>query len=429
MLTPFPKGFLGDIARELSCSVHWEYWVLGFRVAGGECTGGDMVRIIVTVASFILAIYLSLKPRPISNKLKAIVWSIALLIAIGNIYAWVQEQRQQKPFVDALIPDISSTEAFDLIENSFGKELNGYVLTDVIGSSYICVTKPDEIFHRFPEWTLIFRKDQDRLLEFKVSDSRIPDPPSIPSSELSAASDGQIAYYIISKKGFYASTGNTFGKDSGINYAIDIIDHRGRAIIIMQGHGPEDNISETEDGLNSKVLARVQIIGRPTDHVSEYHVIEDIANKRTIYIKKATAPMSPFYASLAPISNWKIDVKRAIEIAIDRGAKGAPPGKEGVGGQPTVRLYDGHIYGLQGAYWKIPYRIAIRPLLIDASSGKLYAVNNEGKYATEWESSLADFPSNNDDDKPGQKAESATSDEEKGAETRAAIHPRINKGT
>lgn len=350
-----------------------------------------MVRIIVNVAAYVLAIYLSIKPKPITTRLKVIVWIIAILITVGNIYVWMHEQQQQKPFVDALIPNISAKGALAFVKDSFAEELRGYDLVDVIGSSYICLNKPDVIFHRFAEWTLIFRKDHDHLLEFKVSDSRIPDPLLIDSSALSKTNDGQIAYYIVSKKGFYDFSGNK-RLGSSINYAVDIIDHKGRTIIILHGRGPEDNISETEDGLNSKVLARVQIIGRPTDHVSEYQVIEDVSNNRTIYVKKAKTPISSFYASLLPIRNWNIDVEKAIEIAMKHGGTSTPPGKEQTGGHPTVRLLDGSIYNMHGIYWTIPYRIKIRPLLIDASSGTLYAVDNAGTYSTNWESSFPDIP-------------------------------------
>jgi hypothetical protein len=348
-----------------------------------------MTRIIINIVSFILAVYLSIKPKPITNRLKAIVWIIVTIITIANIYIGVHEP--PKPFVDALIPNISTKETFNLIKDSYRDELIGYDLVDIIGSSYICLNKPDVIFHRFPEWTFIFRKDIDHLLEFKVSDSRVPNPPSIAASELSEANDGKIAYYIVSKKGFYNFGDNINGIKTDMNYAIDIIDHKGRAIIIIQGRGPDDDISETEDGINSKVLARVQIVGRPTDNVYKYIEVYNFEKKSTLYIKKAESSITKFYASITPIINWNIDAERAIDIAINLGAKSVPPGKERVGGHPTVRLYDGRIFNLQGTYWKIPYTIAMRPLLIDSSSGKVYAVNNDGKYSTEWESSFPDI--------------------------------------
>lgn len=342
-----------------------------------------MIGIIVNVASFILAVYLSRK-RP--RKVKAIIWTITALITTGNIYIYVNEHKQQKPFVDALIPHITSLEAFDFIKSSFSEDFKNNDLIDVVGSSYICLNKPDIIFHRFPEWLFIFRnRINKQLLEFKVSDSRLPDPPPFEDAEMARIKEGQIAYYIVSKKGFYDFSGKRVAPDSDINYAVDIIDQEGKTLIILQGRGPVDNINEVEDGINSRVLARVQISGRPTDRVAEYKVIEDINKKRSIFIKKVKLESNQFYDSLAPITNWKIDADKAIEIAIKKGAKGSPPGKERVGGHPTTRLCSGSMHNLQGSFWKIPYRIDIRPLLVDASTGELYAVNNSGNYSTKWE--------------------------------------------
>lgn len=346
-----------------------------------------MIGIIVNIVSFILAVYLSIGDRP--KKVKAIIWTITIFITIGNIYVLMNEQRQQKPYVDALIPHISSLEAFDLVKRSVGDDLKDYDLIDVVGSSYICLNKPELIFHRFPEWLFVFRNRVDnQLLEFKVSDSRLPDPPLIKASELDRVNEGQIAYYIVSKKGFYDFYRTRVAPDSDINYALDILDQEGKTLIILHGRGPIDDINEVEDGINSQVLARVQAIGRPTDRVTEYKVIEDMNKKRTIFIKNAKFVANQFHASLASIKNWKIDAEKAIEIAVKKGAKGAAPGKELVGGHPIVRLYNGVIRNLQGSYWKIPYRIDIRPLLVDASTSQLYAVNNEGNYSTKWEKSF-----------------------------------------
>lgn len=346
-----------------------------------------IIRIIVNVTSLLLAVYLSIGAR--SRIIKVIIWTITLLITAGNIYISVNEQKQQTPFVDALIPHIASLEAFDFIKSSFSEDIKNSDLIDVVGSSYICLNKPDIIFHRFPEWLFVFRNRIDKqLLEFKVSDSRLPDPPLFKDNEVEKINEGQIAYYIVSKKGFYDFSGKRVAPDSDINYALDIVDQEGKTLVILQGHGPADNINEVEDGINSRVLARVQIVGRPTDRVSKYTAIEDINKKRSIFIKKANLEANEFYNSLAPINNWKIDADKAIEIAVKKGAKGSPPGKERVGGHPTVRLCSGSLRNLQGSFWKIPYRIDIRPIIVDASSGQLYAVNNAGNYSTKWEKSF-----------------------------------------
>ena len=350
-----------------------------------------MIGILANIASFILAIYLSIRKKP--WKFQAIIWAITIFITIGNIYTWVKEQGIEPPYVDIIAPHITSLEAFDMVKSSFRKELQDYNLIDIVGSYYICLKKPDLIFYRFPEWLFLFRhKFSNNFFEFKVSDSRIPVPPRI-GSGLDSIKDGQIAYYIVSKED-YDVHGIRVGPNSEINYLLDIIDEEGRTLISMQGQGPKDYISETTDGINSLVLARVQIIGRPSDDISEWREIEIPHRMGKIIVKKAEFKGNQFYDSLTPITNWKIDAEEAIQISVKEGAKGTPPGKERVGGPGVFRLYNGIRYNLKGAYWDIPYKIVIRPVLIDASTGQLYAINNKGEYSTKWEKSFdIDIPS------------------------------------
>jgi hypothetical protein len=55
------------------------------------------------------------------------------------------------------------------------------------------------------------------------------------------------------------------------------------------------------------------------------------------------------------------------------------------GGPGIFRLFNGKHRNLQGAYWQLPFRIGIRPLGVDASSGKVFAVNNDGIYSANWQ--------------------------------------------
>ena len=120
-----------------------------------------------------------------------------------------------------------------------------------------------------------------------------------------------------------------------VPYKLDILDAEGRVPWSYSGRGPDGHIVETSDGINYKVLSRVQIVGRPTDRSSEYTEMQKSGEMSRITIK--TAPFTPgiFHKSiLNPIQDveWKIPAETAMKEAMRKGAKGFAPGQEQVGG-------------------------------------------------------------------------------------------------
>lgn len=354
-----------------------------------------MIALVVNIVSFAVAIYLSIIGKP--RKVQVVVWLLTLLITAGNIYVYIQKQ-EKKPYFDLITPHISSIDALNIVKSSYEQELKGYDLIDVIGSYYICLRKPDTIFHRFPEWVFLFRsKFDNHLVEYKVSDNRIPNHPfvgdikkmlrgywqkreSMTDRNTVEIKGGYTTYYIVAKKDI--RDGSSFTKS--YNNFLVVFDKHGRNLITSAGRGPDDNIGEAIDGITSQVLARAQVADRPTSYVTQWTEIVDPNKMRTLVIRKADFEGNDFYQSLSPIKNWEIDIDEAIYIAAKKGGKGFPLGKERIGGPGVARLYNGKRYNIEGSYWKLPYKIGIRPILIDASTGELYAMNNKGEYSKKW---------------------------------------------
>ena len=126
-------------------------------------------------------------------------------------------------------------------------------------------------------------------------------------------------------------------------------------------------------------------IGRSTDNRQQYTVHENLSRLGKVITAKAQYPQTSFYGSLSPITEWRIDIDQAISAALAAGALATPPGKLGHGGGPgCFRLFNGKHGNRQGAYWQLPFRIGIRPVLVDAKRGKVLAVNNSGEYSDRW---------------------------------------------
>lgn len=339
-----------------------------------------IVTISVNLGSFILAIWLSTRKE--NKKIIYIAWGFAGVISLGNIFLWMTKPPLPTPiYGDLIAPNVRSLDAFKMVKDSFGDEIIDYELIDVIGSYYICLNKPDTIFYCFPEWVFLFRhQSKDKFLEFKVSDNRIP---AMPHLDLHEIEEGQIAYYIVPRE-MVISSGIRIGPNNPINIMIHIMDEGGRSLVIISGKGPKDNIDEVTNGINSQVLARAQIAGRPSEEANTYLSIESLQKRGKLYIRKAEFIGNNFYRELKPITNWKIGAEDAVRIAVKAGAKGIPLGK--TSGPGVFRLNHASWNNLDRACWDIPHRIdGIRPVLVDASLGRLYAVNNKGAYSTKWE--------------------------------------------
>jgi hypothetical protein len=342
--------------------------------------------IIINIIALFLGIYLSLHGR--SKRMQIIIWVVTILLAIGNTYLFVKKEKEEKPFYDILTPCINSLEAYELIKSGNKDDIQDYYLVDIIGSYYICLKKPDIIFHRIPEWCFIFRhKLNNSLLEFKITDTRIPEPVWI---EVERITDGQLEYYVVSKES-YDSQGILVGPNSELNFLVNIIDEYARTLVTISGRGPEDKIVEVTNGVNSIVLSRVQLTNRLTDTVSKYFIIDNPIQRGKTLIAMTKYKGNEFYDKLNPITSWRISAEKAIQIAIKNGAKGMIVGKEQVGGPGVIRLFNGERYNLNGTYWNVPYRIKIRPILIEASTGEFYAMDNNGNYSKKWEKDFKGF--------------------------------------
>lgn len=328
----------------------------------------EYISLFITILSISLGIYLSTSSKPFLTQI--IAWVIAIILILGNTYLYIYKP----PDRDIVAPEISSLEALDAAVKSFNNNDNkDYELIDIIGSYYVCLRKPQTIFHIFPEWFFIFRnKSNGNLREVKVSDSRIPKFPSIKLSE-EEVQEGWFAYYVVNNDKAWERKGK-----------FDIFDEEGKIRFSIEGTAPLDKISEVIDGNKEKVLSRVQICCWEVDYVNDLIEIFNPEKTGKIVVKKTEIPTNKFYNLLKPIEKFKVSAEEAIRIAMKKGAKGFPPDYERVGGPGVVRLYNGKYYNLEGTFWKIPYKIGIRPILVDSKSGELYAVNDKGEYSVNW---------------------------------------------
>ena len=267
-----------------------------------------LMAVVINIVSFLLATYLSIKGE--NKRLKIVVWIIVFLLTIGNGYVYIKGKKQENLYVDILTPHMLSKEALDMVKLSFSGELGNHDLIDVIGSYYVCLKKPDIFFHRFPEWVFLFRnRNNNEILEFKVSDGRVPRLPGITISELSNLKNGQIANYMNFKVSLEYLGIDSYYKENTI---IVILDEEGRSLVIMYLSGSEDSIPEVVESVNTKVFARVRSIGRPTDYVSSMRVIEYPRKFGKIIVRKANFESNEFYNSLDPVTNWEVDIDDAI---------------------------------------------------------------------------------------------------------------------
>ena len=297
---------------------------------------------------------------------------------------------------------MTSKEAHAWLLSLFREQIKDLELIDVIGSYYICFKKPDRFFHRFPEWVFVFRsQDLTTFVEFRVFDTRIPPIPMFGSLDVNALltptlepriAGGEIVSFISLKVtpeylGLYLPYGEGERPDPALgSYILVVVDQEGRSLIELTGGTSSDFIPEVVESVNDKVFARVRVAGRPTDYSGNRTIIEYPGKLGKIAVIKAEHEGNEFYRSLSPIRNWEIDVDEALANAIERGAKAIPPDKLGMAGGPgTFRLINNAVNNLTGEFWRIPYRVGIRPVLINARNGKVYAMNNRGDYSTRWE--------------------------------------------
>ena len=337
---------------------------------------------LINILTLGLATYISLRIES-SLKVKAVAWLLVVLIALATLRLNFREQQRETLYFDILSPQMTALDAFAEAKLEIPDD-GRYQLLDVIGSYYICLKKPDTFFHRFPEWVFVFRGPApNRITEIRVTDGRLPELPKLGSGESQAISDGDLLMHMRFKVPLaYLGVEGVPAEDKDV--VVDI-DPESRALMETVGHGPDDDFAEVVESENTKVFARVRSVGRRTDRPEQYHVHESVSSLGKVIIATAEYEQNSFYQSLEPITEWRIDIEQAIGRALAAGAKATPPGKFGMGGGPgCFRLFNGKHDNLKGAYWQLPFRIGIRPILVDAKKGKVLAVNDAGDYSDRW---------------------------------------------
>lgn len=344
--------------------------------------GQSFLPAIVSILAFILTTYITLRVEK-SPWIKAFTWAVVLPVVGAAGYQNVREQSREVIYFDIMSPNITAKSAFLKAKRELPDSAQ-YRLLDVIGSYYICLKKPKTFFHRFPEWVFVFRgPSPDRLTEVRVTDSRLPDLPFLSPKETKTLHDGDILTYMQ----FHVPLG-FLGVKGVPNKDDDVIvdlDSGSRDLVTIIGSGPSDDFDDVVESINTKVFARVRPIGRSTDHPKSYSVEESLTRLDKFIIAKSEYSETPFYRSLLPLSTWKIDIDQAIQNVRRRGGLAIPPGKFGMDGGPGYfRLYNGKHRNRQGAYWQLPFRIGLRPVIVDANSGNVLAVNNSKEYSQRW---------------------------------------------
>jgi hypothetical protein len=353
-----------------------------------------IISIGVSITQIILATYLSSKHLKLPPKTILPLWILTFFICAGTVYLIASQYSEEKEFFDILSPNITAKESYAYATNNTEIDENTYDLIDVIGSYYICLSKPDVFFHRFPEWFFLFRsKETHEIIEVRVSDSRLPPRPKFEESIIykadSTIATGGVSYFFQYKiplnyiDAYDASRGNT-------NSELAFIDYQSREFESIEGSfESHDDIPEVVESSNAKVFARVRVACRPSDIASGYRVVASPVKLGSITITKSVLDPSPFLNSLHPITNWHIDVDKAIKCAKNKGALAIPPGKNGqTGGPGFFRLlntsYPTSSDTLVGCFWSIPFRVGIIPILIDADNGKVYGIDSTGHYSTHF---------------------------------------------
>lgn len=296
-----------------------------------------------------------------------------IVIILGFALEFFKTNKGIKPKEpDIISPHMSTLEALERVRSSFTDDLKHYELVDVIGSFYVFLKKPTLIFHRFPEWVFIFRNiNTQRLIKFKITDSRVPKIPRIGGELWRKLEPDWIAYYVRQQ---HSPTMES-------RFKLKAFDSQGKLLTEWEGGVSEGAIPEVMETSDTVVLARYQIHAGEAETASSFIIMEDINQIGSIEIRKTTLEANSFHSRLKPLNGLFINASEAIEFALKKGAKATKPDKEGRGGSGIFRLFDGpregeHINLLNGPYWDIPYRVgAMNPILVHAYSGDVYSLN------------------------------------------------------
>ncbi len=304
-------------------------------------------------------------------------WVSVFVVTATAVGYWIDLNAQRLHF-RLVGPQLSAQESYDIIREQESEHLQ---LLEAIGSYYTCVRKPDSIFLQFCEWVFVLREpDTGKLVEYRVLDSRMPELPILPNDILLGD---------MREGGFTTYTNyNLSPKALGIRHmddqdsAIHHYDALGRVVVKIMGKAPRHLFDEIHASPNEFAISLTRTVNRPTDHLPESSVIERWNRFGDVQIQRATRPLTPFYENLRPIT-FSLDAQEAISAALAAGAEFEVPGKSMVstGG---VRLYDGGNIGVPGPCWRLPMRMAIRPIVVQAKSGRVYFVDDDGGYTAYW---------------------------------------------
>lgn len=277
-------------------------------------------------------------------------------------------------------PRLSAVEGFDHIKKHADYQ-SRLQLLEVIGSYYTCVRKPESIFLQFCEWVFVFRDPGSRdLVEYRVLDSRMPELPILPEDTLLHGMQGggfaTYVNYVISPKAL--GMRDMEDTDSAVHH----FDAKGRVVVKSMGKGPRHSFAEISEGPYEFVISLTRACARSTDHLLKSTVIERWNRFGDVVIYRATQPRNSFYDKLTPIE-FDLDAQDAITHAMEAGAEFEVPGKQMVSAS-AVRLLDGQDLGVPGPCWHLPMRMSIRPIIVHASSGRVYFIDDDGRYTAYW---------------------------------------------
>lgn len=338
----------------------------------------NWILISATVSSLALGLYLAIQGKEIT--VRRVSWCImALVVLMTAIGLWL-DMKVPRLHLGLLGPHLSAVEGYDHVKRHADNQ-DQLQLLEAIGSYYTCVCKPDVIFLQFCEWVFVFRgPDNSHLVEYRVLDNRMPELPILPQATLlEGIRDGGFATYVSYNTPPQALGMRGMDDDDS---AVHQYDAKGRVIVKSMGKGPRYSFAEINEGPNEFVISLTRACARPTDHLAESTVIERWNRFGDVVIYRTTHPRNSFYDRLTPME-FGLDAQEAITHAMEAGAEFEVPGKRMVSAG-AVRLHDGQDIDVPGPCWRLPMRMSIRPIVVHATSGRVYFVDDDGKYTAYW---------------------------------------------
>ena len=329
-----------------------------------------------SAASLLLGLYLRSGAGP---KVRRVGWCIFAAIVLMTVLGQWLNSRTPRIHLGLIGPQLSVSEAYEhaMVHASDRNELR---LLDAIGSYYTCVRKPDSIFLQFCEWVFVFRKENSKeLVEYRVLDSRMPQLPVLPPGTIENTPEGGFATYVVYKVPPEAlGIRRTIDTDAEIRQ----YDAKGRVVVTTRGKGPQHSFAEIIEGPNELVISLTRACGRPTDHLAESNVVERWNRFGDVVVYRTTREQDAFYGSLKPIE-LTLGAQEAITLALRAGAEFEMPGKHMVSAT-AVYLHDGRELGVAGPCWRMPLRMSLRPIIVNAKSRRVYFVADDGQYRAYW---------------------------------------------